>query len=350
MIQQQFKTAVNNELNKTKSDDYLNARFAPTEENPDGAAFLNYKEFGGRFTDWTSSGNTVSNMKNEMRTPTNNTLFRGALTNNGVTLQNNQNSAWAYKTLTLANNGGVRSCVSDAECSQFPGTTCNTTHQDWDEVHGNQGNSCLPTFYPELQTGTYFRKNRNEGGIGKSCNDDKDCGSGYSCNNSVNTFGKNNQQTGYCAQTYDCGGSAGKKFLGYPIGASKPVSPPLEQNNNGKGYSTKKQCNDEKLAEQKCVSDERGKWFATYPGYCPIEREITNGSTPLGAFSSSSVGAVNSGIGIPSLPMFGIVGSSYNKPKQLGAFSAWNSSDSQGSSNMNTSEPMMYEMKINSGK
>lgn len=350
MIQQQFQTAANNELNKINSDDYVNARFAPNGNQTEGSPFLAYKEFGGRFTDWTPNSQTVGNMKNEMHLPTNNSLFRNAQINNGVSIQNDQNTAWLYRTQTLANNGGVRSCVSDVECSQFPGTTCNSNYQDWDDVKGNQGNFCSKTFYPELESGIFNRKNVSQGGIGKACNTDNDCGSGYSCNNDVNIFGKNVKQTGYCSQTYDCGGSS-KRHLAYPEGSGTPVPPPPEQNNYGKGYTTAKQCNNNKSPGQHCVADSSGRWFATYPGFCPVSREMTHsGATPLGALSRSSASSISNGIGIPASSMFGSLKSSnHSQPKQLGSFSAWNNSESD-KQNSDISSPLQYEMSINSAK
>jgi hypothetical protein len=337
MIQNQFQAAAFNSLEKADENEYTNARYA------DGTPFPLFKQSGAYFTDWTPSSQSASNTKKRMNLPTNNTLFRNTQSSDGVRLQNNENAAWVFRTQTLANNGDVMACRNNTDCASWPGTSCNPNHQSWTDAKGNQGNYCSKTHYPELDSGIYVRKDSSQGGIGKSCTTDTDCSQGYSCNNETNMFGKNVQQTGYCSQTYDC--DTETQYLGYPYNSGIPIPPPKDQNNYGKGYSTKEMCNNIKLSQQDCVKDNSGKWFATYPGYCPVPTNLRKGDNPLGALPTSSMRTVDKGITIPSYA----TNASSNIGKPQGAFSAWNmnSSKSSGNDNSGMSEPMQYELSIN---
>lgn len=334
MIQSQFQDAAVDVTEKADENEYTNARYA------DGTPFPLFKQSGAYFTDWTPNSQSVNNTKQRMNLPTNNTLFRNTQSNDGVRLQNNENSAWVYRTQTLANNGDVMACRNNTDCASWPGTTCNSNFQSWTASKGSQGNFCSQTQYPELASGNYVRKNVSQGGIGKACTTNADCSRGYSCNNETDMFGKNVQQTGYCAQTYEC--ESGTQYLGYPYNSGIPIIPPKDQNNYGKGYSTKKMCNNVKLSQQDCVKDNSGKWFATYPGYCPIPTNLRKGNSPQGALPTSGMKTVNKGITIPAYASN--AGSSISKPE--GAFSAWNINASKSESN-GMSEPLQYELSIN---
>lgn len=340
MIKAQFQAAAYSDIEKANNDDYTNARYAPTGGESVGKPFPLYKDYAGRFTDWTSNAQTASNMKRQMNLPTNNTLFRNTQSNDGVNIQNNQNAAWMYRTQTLSNNGEVMACVNNADCASWPGTTCNPNYQSWSDAKGNQGNYCSVTHYPELASGRYDRKDAAHGGIGKACTDNSDCAIGYSCNNDTDIFGKNIQQTGYCSQTYEC--ETGTQHMGYPYNSSIPIPPPKNQNNGGRGYDTKNQCNDVKLAQQDCVRNESGKWFATYPAYCPMQTNMRRGGNPQGSLPSANMRAAQQGIVIPSYAS----NKSSVIEKPLGAFSAWNINASKSASS-EMSEPLQYELSIN---
>ncbi len=267
-------------------------------------------------------------------------MLRNIEQNNAVNFQNKQNNAWMYRTQTLGNNGDLISCANNTDCASWPGTTCNSQVMSWSESKGNQGNFCSLTHYPEMQGGSYFRKDTNQGGIGKACITDNECASGYSCNNTTDMFGKNIQQTGYCAQMYSC--PDGDHYLGYPYNSGIPIVPPKEQNNSGRGYSTKDECNSNKLSQQDCVKDNAGKWFATYPGYCPVVPTLRQGNSATGQLPSSSMHSVSSGFRIPAYAS----NMASNSGSTLSAFTSWNINSNVGNFK-EMSDPLNYELSIN---
>jgi hypothetical protein len=342
MQQGQFRAAAMQELKQAeKGGSYANARFAPQGNEKVGKPFPLFRQSGAYFTDWTPSGQTTSNLKRQANLPTNNTAFRQGMIADGVGQANRQNYAWTYRTQTLSNNGESMACVNNADCESWPGTSCNGQYQDWSSAKGNQGNYCSTTIYPEMEGGTYHRKNSNEGGIGRSCTHNGDCGKGYFCNNETDAFGKNIQQTGFCSQTYECPGGE-KQYMGYPNNAGTPQPPSKDQNNKGRGYISENECKDNADAQQNCIKDDKGKWFATYPGYCPVPSNLRQGANPMGALSTSSPMALSKGITLP--------GYANSKPSHstvpLKAFSAWNINSSASQVN-NIDDPLQYELSVN---
>lgn len=343
-MQAQFEAAAFNAVGQSGGQggqsDYVNARYAPIGNQKIGLPFPLFKQPAGYFTDWTPAGQSSSNYKRRMNLPTDNTLFRNTQQSNAVSLQNKQNSAFVYRTQSLANNGDPIACRNNTDCSSWPGTTCNGQFMSWPDAKGSQGNYCSLTKYPEMETGTYIRKTTNEGGIGRACTTNNDCAPEYSCNNLTDMFGKNVQQTGYCSQEYQC--PDGAHFLGYPYNSGIPIVPPSNQNNGGRGYSSEDECRHNKLAQQDCVQNNTGSWFATYPGYCPVVTNLRQNENPVGMLPSSSIAAQNGGITMPSYATSG--GSSIGKP--LAAFTSWNINSSPLNSQQ-MSDPMSYELAIN---
>jgi len=324
-----------------ESGDYTNARFARTGDQEVGDPFPLYKQPAYYFTAYGSAGEASSNLRRQMNLPTNNTLFRNAQQELGVDLQNKQNNAWVFRTQTLANNGDIIACRNNTDCASWPGTTCNAQYSGWDSSFGNQGNYCATTLYPELKDGKYFRKSINDRGIGQGCNKDTDCAEGYFCNNETDVFGKNRQQTGYCAQTYTCPDGS-NHFLGYPYNSGIPITPPPGQNNNGRGYRSVQECTTDKLAQQDCVRDDSGNWFATYPGYCPVATNLRSNNNPQGALATSSARTVDKGIVIPSF----VNSKSSSIGSALGTLPAW-SLNSEINTMHQMSSPLEYELSIN---
>jgi len=340
MTTPQFAMAAYRELDKVNHDEYTNARYAPTGDQKVGTPFPLFRQPAAYFTDYTPSGQSMSNLKKQMNLPTNNTLFRNAQESDGVNLQNTQNTAWMYRTQTLANNGDPIACRNNTDCASWPGTTCNPQFQSWNDAKGNQGNYCSKTEYPELASGIFDRKDATQGGIGKACTSDGECGTGYFCNNTTDMFGKNVQQTGYCSQLYNC--PDGQHFVGYPYNSGIPIVPPKNQNNNGRGYNSEAECTSNKLAQQDCKKDMSGKWFAVYPGYCPVPTNQRQGNSPLGALPSSNMSAIDGGIKIPAYATN--AASSITKPAR--AFTAWNI-NADVSNLQQMSDPLAYELSIN---
>jgi len=338
--QGQFEAAAYQDISQANQNDYVNARYAPIGNQQVGMPFPLYKQPGYYFTDWTPAGQQPSNLKRQMNLPTDNTLFRNSQEAAGVKLANTQNNAWMFRTQTLTNNGDPIACRNNTDCASWPGTTCNPQYQSWTNAKGNQGNYCSITQYPELASGRYERKDANQGGIGKACSSNSDCGSGYSCNNETDMFGKNIQQTGYCSQTYNC--PDGKHYLGYPYNSGIPIVPPRGQNNNGQGYNTEEQCSSNKLGQQNCVQDQSGKFFAVYPGYCPVPTNAREGSNPQGALMSSAPHTLEGGIKLPAYATN--QGSAITKP--LAAFTSWNI-NSDVSNLHQMSQPLQYSISIN---
>lgn len=339
-MQAQFEAAAFRDVSHANQNDYVNARYAPVGNETVGLPFPLFRQPASYFTDWTPAGQSSSNLKRQMNLPTDNTLFRNTQQTDAVSLANKQNNAWLYRTQTLANNGDTIACRNNTDCASWPGTTCNGQFMSWSDAKGNQGNYCAVTKYPELASGTYQRKDTNQGGIGKACTTDNDCGVGYSCNNITDMFGKNVQQTGYCSQVYQC--PDGAHFLGYPYNSGIPIVPPPGQNNGGRGYSSEEECRHNKLAQQDCKQDSTGNWFATYPGYCPVVTNLRSDAQPAGMLPSSSGIAQDRGITIPSYATNR--GSAIGKP--LSAFTSWNINASP-SNVQQMSDPMSYELSIN---
>lgn len=340
-MQAQFQAAAF-KTNEKIDNDYVNARYAPVGNEKVGTPFPLFRQPAGYFTDWTSSGQAASNYKRRVNLPTDNTLARNVQQMNGVNLANSQNTAFVFRSQTLLNNGDPISCRNNIDCESWPGTTCNSQHMSWPDAKGNQGSYCAVTKYPEIKDGVYNRKLTNQGGIGKACSTDNDCAVGYSCNNETDLFGSNIQQTGYCAQTYTCDDGS-KHYLGYPYNSGIPIVPPSDQNNNGKGYSTKDECNAKKLGQQECKQDSFGKWYATYPGYCPVVPNLRDDSKPAGMFQMSSSARTNQGISIPAYATN--AASNMGGNGVVNAMINWNVNATKGSSGI--SEPMAYEMSIN---
>jgi hypothetical protein len=340
MTQSAFAAAAFRDVNQANQNDYVNARYAPTGNQSVGMPFPLFRQSADYLTDWTPAGQTSSNLKRQANLPTDNTLFRNTLQADGVSIANKQNNAWLYRSQTLTNNGDPIACRNNTDCSSWPGTTCNSQFMSWPDAKGNQGNFCSMTKYPEMAGGVYTRKNTNQGGIGKACSTDNDCGSGYSCNNITDMFGKNVQQTGYCSQVYQC--PDGAHYLGYPYNSGIPIIPPSGQNNDGRGYSSEEECRHNKMAQQDCKQNSVGNWFATYPGYCSVVTNLRSNDHPQGMLPSSSMATQDNGITIPSYAT--MAGSAIGKPLQ--AFTSWNIN----SSPINTqqmSDPMSYELSIN---
>lgn len=336
--------------NKSVSNNYLNSRYAPMGNETVGEPFPAYKEYAARFTDNRPSGLAESTLKKQFNLPTNTNFFRTSLTQDAVNLGNTGNEKWVADTQTLENVGWDVACNSTTECSAWPGTTCNLNYENWADAHGNQsGGYCSKTFYPELVQdgkpvgpnggGTYERKNATQGGIGKSCQSDSDCGGGYSCNNEYDVKGSNRQQTGYCAKTYDCG-DGGVRFLGTPWNSGIPKPPANDQNMDGRGYPSKDVCSQFATPQQDCIRANNGRYYAVYPGYCPVEPTLRESQKPYGNVRTTGPQAFANGIVIPSYAT--------NKSSSIGsktqAFTTWNnpSSIQDGST-----EAMNYSMMTN---
>jgi hypothetical protein len=339
-MQAQFQAAAFSHLQQANENDYVNARYAPIGNQTVGMPFPLFRQPAGYFTDWTPAGQGSSNYKRRMNLPTDNTLFRNTQQADAVNLASKQNNAFVFRTQTLTNNGDPIACRNNTDCASWPGTTCNGQFSQWDVSYGNQGNYCAITRYPELSSGTYMRKNIDEGGIGKSCSSDNECGTGYQCRNNAGMFGDSYQQ-GFCAQTYSC--SDGKAhYLEYPAGSGRPTPPAPNQNNGGRGYSSEEECRTNKLAQQDCRQDSSKAWFATYPGYCPVVTNLRSGTQPAGMLPTSSMVSQDSGITMPTYATSS--GSTIGKP--LAAFTSWNINASPDNSHQ-MSDPMSYELAIN---
>ncbi len=322
---------------------YTNSRYAPIGDQKVGEPFPLFRQPAAYFTDWTPAGQSNSLINLQLNLPTDTNKARIAQQNMGVDLGNEQNNAFVFRTQTLANNGNPIACRNNTDCSFWPGTTCNAQYMSWNDAKGNQGNFCSITKYPELESGTYQRKLTSEGGIGKACNNDNACGEGYYCNNRTDIFGKNIQQTGYCAQKYDCGD--GKDYyLGYPYNSGIPIVPSPMQNNGGRGYPTENACKENKLAQQDCVQDDSGRYFATYPGYCPVQPTLRKGGNPQGALGSTPKMDIIRGITIPA---YATNEASTSGGTIVNAFSGFELNSNSNLSINNTEGPLMYELSIN---
>lgn len=310
---------------------YTNARYSPTGDQQTGQPFPAYKQYAGSiFTDWHPSGSRDATYMKQFNLPTNTNLFRQAFTQSGVGVANDLNTAWVQQSQSLATVGNPVLCTSNADCAPYPGTTCNANYEPWPGAKGNQsGSFCSTTVYPELANGNYFRKNTNQGGIGRGCSTDSDCGEGYSCNNEVDFNGASVQQTGYCSQRYQCpDGSA--HFLGYPYGAGIPQPPPPNQNNNGAGYQTQDQCKMVASSQQDCVRGGNGMWYAVYPGYCPVPSSLREGG-PRGPIMTSSPQQLKQGIYIPGYATNNA--SNWGSNQKVASFESWSLGNPQPNEN-----------------
>lgn len=328
------------------NNDYTNARYAPTGSDETGKPFPMYKDFGGRMTTWNSSASSMSTIKKQMALPTDTTAFRTGITNDSMGIGNDSLTGWVYGTQTLANKDFAnRFCTNNTDCAAYGSEyKCNSNYEPWNDAYGSQsGSVCSKTIYPELKDGSYSRSLSSNGGIGRGCTTNTDCNTdaGYECNNQVDMFGKNIQQSGYCSQTYTCDDDK-KRYLGYPYNSGIPQVPPSTQNNNGNGYSSKEECSVNSSAQQDCIQDSSGAWFAVYPGYCPVGPVLRKGPTGQGALRVSTMVQVSSGF---TIPQYGPVqSSSLGSSDSINRANALNFSQ-KTSSEMN--EPLQYSLSIN---
>ena len=322
---------------------YTNSRYAPQGNQKVGLPFPMYKEFGGRLTDWRSSGLQESTWKKEFGLPTNTNFFRTSVTADALNLGNANNSVWVKDTQTLKNVANTIGCNNNEDCEVWPGTTCNFNYENWPDAFGNQsGGYCSNTYYPEMKSnqghpspagtcGNFHRKLANEGGIGRACTTDADCGQGYACNNTYDFVGSNLQQSGYCAMTYACPDGS-QHFLGTPWNSGIPIPPPKDQNNSGHGYDSKDVCLQNIVGKQDCVQDCNGRWFATYPGYCGVQQSLRQGVNTRTSGQRAEVQGFE-------LPGFATTGSSNMGGVKTKAFTSWNiQSDIGGRSTIQESE------------
>lgn len=327
--------------NQSIDNTYTNSRYAPLGNQTVGDPFPMYKQFGGNLTDWRPAGSRNSTAVKEYNLPTNTNFFRQALTQDAISFGNTNNAAWVSQTQALTNVGNPLLCNNNDDCKAYPGTTCNRNYENWPDAKGNQsGAYCSQTVYPELANGGYHRKNVLQGGIGRACRSNGDCGEGYSCNQTVDFVGKNVQQTGYCAQQYQCpDGSV--HYLGYPYNSGIPQPPARDQNRGGQGYQTKEECTKYANAQQDCVRSEGGAWYATYPGYCPVPATMRQGG-PRGPIGMSSAGEVQGGF---SIPAYATNGSSGWGGRHAG-FESWRINGSVGDSSGSMQEAWNYARSL----
>lgn len=283
---------------------YTGPRFTPMNGAKVGAPFPFYKDTGARMTQWNSSASSLSTLKKQMNLPTDTTAFRNGMINDAIGIGNGSLTGFVYNSQLLGNQSvDNRFCTSDADCQPYgPQYHCNSNYESWPDSYGSQsGSVCSATQYPELSGGSYQRAMADNGGIGKSCVTDGDCNTaaGYSCNDTVDLFGKNLQQTGYCAMKYVCPDGT-PKFLGTPYNSGVPIAPPVGQNRGGAGYNSKADCSAAALPMQDCAPDAAGRWFATYPGYCPVGPSLRQGPSGQGALRVTSPQQAASGFVIPA--------------------------------------------------
>lgn len=294
-----FAAAAYQELGQNNNT-YINSRYAPQGNQEVGMPFPLFRQPAYYFTQWGPSPDTESTWKKQFNLPTNTNLFRRAVEGDAINLGNQQLNAWVYRTQTLGNNGDTIFCTNNQDCSPWPGTTCNSNYENWPDAKGNQsGSFCSYTVYPELEGGGYHRKNANQGGIGKNCRTDQDCGEGYRCNNQYDIQGRSIQQAGYCSQMYTCPDGS-QRYMGYPYNSGIPQPPPPHQNRNGQGYPTYDDCLDNALGQQNCVTGPGGAWFAVYPGYCPVPPSKREGGNPQGSIPSTQPQEAQMGFVIPA--------------------------------------------------
>ena len=331
------------------SADYIGPRYAPTGDQTVGDPFPSFRDYAGRNTQWQPVSASMSTLKKQMNLPNNNTYFRNGMINNAIGTGNKSLHNWVDSTQGLDNvSFDTMYCTSDSACnSKGPGFTCNSNYEPWPDSNGNQsGSVCSFTAYPEIDSGKYIRKHNHQGGIGKACTTDNDCAKDsngnqlYFCNNITDFVGSQVQQTGYCAHKYDCGDGK-DRYVGYPYNSGIPFVPPVNQNNNGQGYSTAAECANNAMAQQNCVQM-NGAYFATYPGYCPVGATLRKGG-PQGALHVTNQQELEMGFSIPSWAtnQQSFLGGSGVNTKVANAFN----SGSLGTGGMN--EPRNYDLAMN---
>jgi hypothetical protein len=337
-----FAMALSNDIKAINTDTLNCARYAPTGSQSTGIPFCSYKDYGGRMTDWNPAGSAGSVIALEMNAPTNNTMVRTGMINDGIGIVDDSNKDYVWASQTLANIGGSCS-VGSSVCQEVYGKNsgCNANYNDWDDAAGNQpGPRCVVTRYPELASGSFVRKDVNQGGIGRACRTSNDCGAGYNCKTNANTFGSGDQ-VGYCAQVFDCQDGI-ERHVQYPQGAGIPRPPAPGQNNGGRGYKTHEECLNNQEGGQMCVSH-NGAHFATYPGYCPQASNLREG-TPQGALRTTSASQQKAGFTIPAYATNGASSTGGSGAQQ--AFSSWNiQSNINNKSSMQ--EPLAYSLRLN---
>jgi hypothetical protein len=328
--------------NEDNSNDYVNARYAPVGNQTVGIPFPAFKDYGGRFTQWQPSSLSMSTLKKQMNLPTDNTTFRQGLTQNAIGVGNKGLDNWVYGTQTLANQSlDTMFCTSQEDCSPFGRNfSCNSNYEQWDTAFGNQsGSVCSFTAYPEIDSGSYMRKGASEGGIGKTCTSDNECGSGYSCKNTSDPFGYSTQ-LGYCAMTFNNCPDGRLRHLQYGTNSGLPLSPPPNQNNGGTGYSSMKECKENAMPLQHC-KQLGSSYFAVYPGYCNVPPLLRTDGNPQGAIASAPKSVANKGFAIPA---YGTNMSSNWGSQGSDKFSALSAFNNK----QNTMQgPFQYELSIN---
>ena len=328
---------VNQNLN---SDNYLNARYAPTGNETVGKPFLNFRAPGAQsFTSWVPTSLSISTIKKQMNLPTDNQAFRNNIIANAINVGNLGNKNWVVQSQELRNfTIDSQFCTNDSDCvnlgSKFK---CNANYENWSSnFGGNQSSAvCVETHTPELDSGKYIRKFENEGGIGRACQSSSDCGEGYACNMENNIFGSAVQQTGFCAQKYTCTDGS-THFLGYPYNSAVPIAPPTYQNNNSKGYKTEKECKDNSMGGQSCVQL-NGYWFATFNGYCPVAPTKRVGDNKQGALQTTDFNQFQNGFIIPSFAT--------SKQSSTGSVNQLQALNLNNVSSMRS--PLQYELNAN---
>lgn len=305
-----------------------------------GNPFPLYKQPAYYFTDYTSSGNRNSYYNLARNLPTNTVMANNAMQSDGVSQANMQNYAMVNRTQTLETNKYPQGATSPNDpCGAYPGTKPLAAHIDWNDSKGNQTTFCSSVHYPEMINGQYYRLSASQGGIGKACVNDNECGQNYFCNNETNMFGKNRQATGFCSQVFICPDGS-KHFSGYPYNSGEPIPPPSDQNNFGKGYDTKEQCNDNLRGYQDCVQNANNKWFAVFTQYCPMEASLRKSGNPVGALSKTPVSQKQI-----IMPGWGNQGASQISAGPQ-AFYSWNINSEPSKFNEDKS-PLAYSLSIN---
>jgi len=334
-MQGQFSSAAMQALHQ---GEVQGAGYASHDAN--GNPFPLFRQGAYMFTDYTPAGNRESYYRNARNAPTDTVMANNAMQADGVAQATTQNYAMVNRTQTLELNSYPQGATSPTDpCKAFPGSKPTAVHMNWNNAKGNQTAFCSQVHYPELEGGVYNRKLANEGGIGKGCTHDGDCGEGYFCNQETTTFGKNIQQTGFCSQMYMCPDGS-KQAAGYPYNAGRPNPPPADQNMGGKGYASKEQCEDNIRGYQDCVQNNAGRWFAVYAQYCPLGASLRQGGNPQGAFNTTP----------PQQQQIIMPGWGNQGPSGISsgpaALSAWNTNAEVSKFNEDSS-PLAYSLAIN---
>ena len=328
-----FQMAINTQTQQLKNANYIGPSYA------DGTPFQSYKQPADYNSDWfgSSAWNSITSLQQNL--PTDNTASRNAHQANALGSGNNALKGWVFSTQTKANpSSSTYSCTNNNDCSALgPNYTCNSNYSPWPDSFGNNqaGGVCVPTIYPEMSGGTYTRTLGINGGIGKKCKNDNDCDltNGYSCNNTTDLFGKNVQQTGYCAMSYNCGTE--KRYLGYPYNSGIPLPPDPSQNANN-GYASMAECQTVATAQQNCVKADNGRVYAVFPGYCPVQPNLRLNS-PQGALPTSNT----------NTEAFQIPAYANSLSSTFGSSHAVNALNVNNFNKENSFSPLQYLQKIN---